>query len=58
MRVIDDGRKKVIYRKLLESIDDILPGIPLVTVLHVCRHSKDVHLRGEMRREETVQALD
>jgi len=54
MSVIDEGRKKVIYRNLLESINDIVPRIPLVTVMRVGRRAEDVHLRGEMRCEETV----
>lgn len=49
----------MIYRNLLESINDILPRIPLVTVMQlVCRDSKDVHLRSEMRCEEMVKVLD
>lgn len=45
----------MIYRNLLESINDIVPRIPLVTVMqHVSRDCEDVHLRGEMRCEEIV----
>ena len=52
------GKKNGIYRNLLESINDILPRIPLVTVmLRVCRDCEDVHLRSEMRREEMVKVL-
>lgn len=59
MRVIDEEKKNLIYRNLLESINDILPRIPLVTVmLLVCRDSKDFHLRSEMRCEEMVKVLD
>lgn len=46
------GEKNGIYRNLLESINDILPRIPLVTVmLPVCHDSEDVHLKSEMRSE-------
>lgn len=58
MRVIDEGEKNGIYRNLLESINDMLPRIPLVTVmLHVCCDSENVHLRSEMRCEEMVKVL-
>lgn len=40
------GRKNGIYRNLLESINDTLPRIPLVTVMpRVCRDSRHVRLR-------------
>lgn len=52
------GEKKGLYRNLLESINDILPRIPLVTVmLDVRCDSEDVHLRSEMRCEEMVTEL-
>lgn len=52
------GEKKGLYRNLLESINDILPRIPLVTVmLDVRCDSEDVHLRSEMRCEEMVIEL-
>lgn len=56
MRVIDDGEKNGIYRNPLESINDILPRIPLVTVmLPVCPDSEDVPLRSEMKCEKIVK---
>lgn len=53
MKVIDEcvggegrGRKNGIYRNLLESINDTLPRVPLVTVMpRVCRDSRHVRLR-------------
>lgn len=40
------GRKNGIYRNLLESINDTLPRIPLVTVMpRVCRDCRHVRLR-------------
>lgn len=43
MRVTDEGGKNGIYRNLLESINDIVPRTPLVTLmLPVCCDYKDV----------------
>lgn len=49
MRVIDEGEKNVIYRNLLESINDILPRIPLITVM-LCVWWKSEEVKWDVMR--------
>lgn len=57
MRVIYEGEKNGIYRNLLQSINDMLPGTSLVTVrLLVHCDFENIHLGSETRCEEMVKS--